>query len=111
MEIGKFFANRGVERNKRPLKNIVYEIELSQLEALCEIEKLEYQKYKFRNLGYLGLYWWYEEKDPCRCFHGFVTPESLRKRIGEKQWNKFCQGKRTFVIQRRINGRNIPKEK
>lgn len=105
----KYYANRGVERNKTPLKNLVYEIEFSQLPTI--VDKTPYEQYKFKDLGYLVLLWWHEENPPMKNFHGFVTPESLKKRIGEKQWSKFCQGKRTFVIQRRIDGKNIPKQK
>lgn len=108
----KYFANRGVERNKHPIANIVYKIEISQLQNV--VDKTGYEKYKFKDLGYLYLYWtknkatkgefnWYG--------HGFITIEELKSRIGEKQYCKFCQGKREFIIQRRINGRNIAKNK
>jgi len=100
----KSYANRGVPRNKKPLKNIVYRIELSQLKS--DINKEDYEKYKFKDLGYLVLYWNYEEKNPMNNFHGFITIEELKNLIGIKQYAKFCQGKREFICQRRINGKN-----
>lgn len=102
----KHYANRGVERNKKPLKNIVYEIELSKLENVPD--KAPYSEYRFKDLGYLVLYWWHEEKNPIKNMHGFITAEYLKNCLGEKQYSKFCQGKRTFTIQRRINGKNKP---
>lgn len=108
----KAFANRGVPRNKKPLKNIVYQIEVSQLKSsLISEEKEKYAQYKYKEEGYLILYWWYESKNPMRNWHGFITPDELKELIGSKQWGKFVnQGKREFVIQRRENGKNIPKK-
>lgn len=103
----KYYANKGVERNKKPLKNIVYEIELSQLKL--DTDKTQYEKYKFKELGYLVLLWWYEQKNPTKNWHGFITPDYLKELLGVKQYAKFCQGKRNFIIQRRIDGKNIPK--
>lgn len=119
MAENKYYANRGVERNKKPLQNIVYMIELSQLEKVkpekLEEEKERYAKYKFKELGYLVLNWQYE-KDLNKPrshwnWHGFITPEDLKKKLGDKQWAKFCQGKREFIIQRRVDGKNIKKVK
>lgn len=90
---------------KKPLNNIVYQIELSQLKP--DTDKTKYEKYKFKELGYLVLYWWEEEKDPIRNWHGFTTPDFLKELLGAKQYSKFCQGKRTFIVQRRINGNNL----
>jgi hypothetical protein len=110
MSTDKFHANRGVERNKKPLKNIVYEIKVKPSIPYKSLEELiEYEKYKFKEEGYLILYWWYDVKDSPNNFHGFITPNELKSRLGDKQWAKFCQGKRLFVIQRRIDGKNIKK--
>lgn len=100
-----YYANRGVKRNKRPLKNIVYVIEVSQLKPDADLNYFE--KFKYKDEGYLVLNWHYETKDPIYYFHGFVTPDDLKERLGDKQWKKFGEGKRTFIIQRRINGKNI----
>lgn len=99
----KKFANKGVARNKKPLKNIVYEIKISQLKE----ETNDFEKYKFKELGYLTLTWWYESKTPVKNWHGFIEPQNLKTLLGDKQWSKFCQGKTTFIIQRRIDGKNI----
>lgn len=105
----KVFANRGIERNKKPLSNIVYKIEVSQLKEGVDFEK--YSKYKFKDQGYLILFWKYQGMDKNMwIFHDFITPDELKEKLGAKQWFKFCgQGKREFVIQRRIDGKNIKK--
>jgi len=106
-ELGKqkYFANKGVARNKSPLPNIRYKIEVKkELNTNVDVE------YKFKDIGYLFLFWtnkpdrngkteWY--------LHGLIKPNDLREKLGEKQWSKFCQGKREFIIQRRIDGTNI----
>lgn len=45
------------------------------------------------------------------CWHGFVTPEEFKTTLEERQWMKLTQGKREFIIQRRIDGKNIKKQK
>lgn len=107
----KEFANKGVKRNKTPLQNIVIEIRIVEIKEdtyLNIIETLE--KYKYKDLGYLVWYSDYE-KDyngvSCRFCHGYITPEELKEKLGVKQWMKFCNGKRKFIIQRRINHNNI----
>ena len=110
----KRFANRGVERNKKPLKNIIYTFEVKPLKEgptlLEDIRrKVEYAEYRFKDEGYIvslselqgsGIRYW----------NGFIHPQDVRKIIGDKQWSKFCQGKREFIIQRRINGKNVKKK-
>src|SRR5580704_7581629 len=88
----KFYANRGIARNKRPFRNIVYKIELikelkadkivgEDLKQLVnsgefltiekidqirepDLDKLErFEKYKFKDEGYLVLNWKYEGSD------------------------------------------------
>jgi len=117
MEDGKARANRGVERNKKPLKSLVYEVNITKLnkggKELSEEDKLKYAKYKFKEEGYLCLYYYYGilTRNTIKNLHGFITPEELKKIIGQKQWAKFCQGKTTFIIQRRVDGKNIKKKK
>lgn len=104
MEKNKAYANRGVNRHKKPLQNMVYSVRIKP-----EIEggnKEEYEQYRFKDLGYLLLNWKYE-KETQNCFHGYITVEKLKSLIGAKQYDKFCQGKREFIIQRRVNGGNI----
>lgn len=103
MDIGKIIANKGVKRNKKPLKNKVYKFEICNLKQNTDLEL--YEKYKFKNLGYISMYWGYEG-DEFLYWHGFVTAQQVKDRIGEKQYSKFCQGKRDFIIQRRINKNN-----
>lgn len=109
MEKKKAIVNSGVERNKKQLRNIVYEVEVVQLKP--DADKTKYEQYRFKELGYIVLFWWYEGKDYTKCLHGFITPQYLKELIWEKQWAKFCNGKRQFIIQRRIDGKNIPKKK
>jgi hypothetical protein len=107
MSKDKYFANRGVERNKTPLKNIVYEFRLSQLKEGQDPEK--YEEFKFKDLGYISYDYWYEEKKPIIYWGGFITIDNLKHLIGTTQYSKFCQGKRLFIIQRRIGGKNVKK--
>lgn len=84
--------------------NIIYKIDLIQLNA--DINKERYKEYKFKELGYmLLLHKLIDEKQ--YKYHGFITVDELKDRIGQKQYNKFCQGKREFIIQKRINNKNI----
>ena len=116
MEIGKAIANRGVERNKKPLKNIIYEIEIVSVSKMknrianSPERLIELEKYKFKDLGYLLMRWWYDAKNSVINMHGMITPDELKEKLGDKQWAKFCEGKRTFVIQRRVNGKNVKKK-
>lgn len=81
----KYFVNKGVKRNKKPLRNLVYTVKLTQIEGKDE-------KYKYKDEGYIVLSWHYEGNDVDN-WHGFITPEDLKELIGLKQWGKFCQGK------------------
>jgi len=86
-----YFANRGVARNKRPLQNILLKIE--------------------ERAGKFCLLWAFEREHHCNGswnFHGAVTEEQIKARLSPRQWSKFRQGERTFVRQRRVDGRNIP---
>ncbi len=112
MNTGKQYANKGVERNKKPLENIVYKITVSNKSAY-NFEK--FQPYNFKELGYLILFWQYEkqynEEPTVMNWHGLIAPDELKKRLSKKQWDNFCQGERIFIIQRRIDWKNIKKEK
>jgi len=104
--MSKIHANRGVPRNKKPLKNIVYTVQLMQYRSAMG---QDYEKYKFKDLGYLVLYYNYGNEALLKNCVGFVTPDELKELLGQKQYAKFCEGKREFIIQRRIDGKNIPK--
>lgn len=105
----KYFANRGVERNKKPIANLIYKVEIIQLKEGADASQFE--KYKFKDLGYLTLLWTKRKADKNGEFqwnwHGYITVNELKERIGQKQYCKFCQGKREFIIQRRFNGKNV----
>lgn len=105
--MSKIYANRGIKRNKKPLQNIVYQIEILKKLKCRSLNESHYDQYKFKDEGYLVLNWQFEKQLRGWNLHGFITPEDLRKKIGDKQWSKFCQGKRIFTIQRRANGKNI----
>ena len=104
MEKSKVIANYGIERNKKPLANIIYTIEIGQLKNGIYVSK--YEQFKFKDLGYIVLISEYEGKAGSRAWNGFRTPEFIKELLGEKQWSKFCQGKRKFIVQRRVNGKN-----
>lgn len=110
----KYHANKGVPRNKRPLKNKVYEVVILPLSEFktkpSEEDLVRYEQYKFKDKGYLILHSHLQEKDPIIASHGFITPQELKEKLGEKQWAKFCQGKREFIIQRRVDGKNLKKK-
>jgi len=105
--MSKHHANKGIKRNKKPLQNYIYRVDIVDCIPNC-IDVSEYDQFKFKELGYLVLYWGYEKLDikPKR-LHGYITPGNLKSIIGDKQWQKFCQGKREFIIQRRVNNKNI----
>ena len=105
-----FFANRGVERNKKPLRNELYKFEISQLKkTLSRSEVEEMKPYMFKDQGYIIMLWKMQGSDQWN-WHGQVTSDEVKKRIGEKQWGKFCQGKREFIVQRRFDKKNIKKD-
>ena len=93
--MSKIHANRGVERNKKPLQNILYKIENRTVND--ELKHI--------------LYWAYVKdfhRHEIWFLHDYVESEGIRARLSAKQWCKFCRGDRNFVIQRRVNGRNVP---
>lgn len=101
----KIYANRGVKRNKKPLKNIVYLVDICQLNPDVDVKYFE--KYKYKDEGYLALSWYYESKDPMINWSGLITPDDLKNLLGDEQWRKLSIGKRKFILQRRINRKNI----
>lgn len=108
MGMTKQYANLGVERNKKPLKNIIIKVRISQLASRADIIDAEkekaYEKFRYGD-GYLT--WGSGTNGGCMGWHGFITPDELKSKLGTKQWSKFCQGKMEFVIQRRVDGRNV----
>lgn len=109
----KYFANRGLERNKTPLANKQYKFEIIPLKE--GIDEAKYEQYKFKDQGFLTMSWAngkvQKNGDFNWFWHGFITTNDLKKILGEKQYGKFCQGKREFTIQRRIDGKNVPLDK
>ena len=100
MEPGKVHANRGVERNKKPLQNVLY--------WLSDAPAAEDGTERF------VLHWAYERdynRHPTKNFHGTVTAADMKARLTPNQWAKFRQGERVFVRQRRVDGKNVKKEK
>jgi len=109
----KYYPNKGVPRNKKPLQNYIIRVKVVTLDKLFEHSEESYQPFMFKDQGYLiwssGLEKNYN-KHSLIVWHGLITPEDLKTKLGEKQWAKFCQGKREFIIQRRIDGKNIKKK-
>lgn len=94
----KVHANRGVARNKRPLQNVLY--------WLSDATPVD-------GAARFVLHWAYERdyhRHPVKNFHGIVSEDDIRQRLTDNQWAKFRQGERAFVRQRRVDGKNIPKE-
>jgi len=104
----KYFANKGLKRTKSALPNIIYKIEITQLKSDANVAYFE--PYKFKDLGYMVLSWTNQKADSFGEYswywHGFITIDELKRYIGTNQYSKFCQGKREFIIQRRVDGNN-----
>jgi hypothetical protein len=103
MTPGKIAANRGVPRNKKPLQNIILWIEdakslpdgTKQFALLWAYER-DYNQGRSKNFS---------------CVKTLPLMEAyLKDKLTPGQWAKFRNGARQFVIQRRINGRNVPKK-
>jgi hypothetical protein len=108
--MSKFHANYGIPRNKKPLQNLLIEVEIVSLkQEILDEKEFDYESYKFKDLGYLTWSSGYEIKGYTG-WQGFITPADLKEKLGPEQWKKFCEGKRKFIIPRRINGKNIKKE-
>ena len=108
----KYFANRGVKRNKTRLPNLRIKVDIFKELKNSDDELLErFKPFKFKELGYISVCWTKEldrkGEEPIWNLDSSVTVERLKEVLGEKQWSKFCQGKRFFIIQRRVNGKNI----
>ena len=113
----KYYANRGVERNKKPLSNKMYKIEVIPASAFKDgVAPTDWEQYNFKDEGYLTLSWKYETSELMGSgwsWHGPITPEFLKtllNGLGKDQWGKFCTGKREFIEQRRVNGKNVNKK-
>lgn len=79
--------------------NIVYKVDIFNDDDYKEaVRNIDKSMFKFKNLGYLVLHWKYQHEVSMN-FHGHITPNNLKKLLGVKQWSKFCQGKREFIIQ------------
>ena len=99
--MNNFYANKDIKRNKKPLQNIVYKVELKD-KNLFE----NYEDYVFKESFLIELKWKYDRESLFN-FHGIIHPNKLKEKLTKKQWSKFCQGETLFIIQRRINGNNI----
>jgi len=116
-ELGKskYFANRGLPRNKCPLSNIIYKIEIVQLAENVNFELYKNCKY---GDGYLSLIWAYQRlnkrtQDYRWYIEGAITINQLKEllnKIGKNQWHKFVNGKREFILQRRRDRHNVSKK-
>lgn len=92
----KHHANAGVKRNKKPLPNILYKIEVKQLREGTDLSL--YEKYKFKDSGYIFILWKYQGNSMW-FYHGLATIQDLKETLGIEQYSKFCQGKREFIQQ------------
>lgn len=93
MTTNKAIANRGIPRNKKPLQNIIFWITEKESEFY-----LEWQYEKIYN------------RRTVKNFSGKVDIDYLKQWLSKNQWMKFRNGDRKFIIQRRIDGNNIPKK-
>jgi len=75
--------------------NIIYFTEFSSLDE----DFPDYNKYRFKDLGYIWLTYRNEGEENKRT-HGFVTQDELRDIIGEFNYKSFITGKREFLIKK-----------
>ena len=92
-DIGKIVANRGVARNNKPLQNYVFE-------------------FKENADGTFFLFWNYEKAynrgSGMNASYERHSQDWVKKWLTPNQWSKFRQGQRKFIVQRRVDGKNIP---
>ncbi len=107
MSRNKYFANKNIPRNKKPLKNIEYWIEVKKVNRSKDAPISE--QYITENDTFLTLRWRYQGERNW-CFDGLVTKEKIKGLLTNKQYSDFCQNKRfRFIKQRRFDKSNIVK--
>lgn len=65
--------------------NITYKVEIQQLKP--EINKAEFEQYKFKDRGYLVLYS-KSKGEGSWSFHGFITLEDIKIKLGIKAYSQ-----------------------
>jgi hypothetical protein len=116
--MSKIHANFGVKRNKKPLQNLVYKIEVMTEEEMWldfresdEVFEERFSEYKFSEGTYAVLKYQYEknlnERPNIWNSKGFITEKDLRIKLEGNNWSRFRQGQRIFTIQRRKDGKNL----
>lgn len=93
-------------RDKRPVKDIYFKVIVIALKD--ELENKNYERYLYKDIGYLTLKWSEKAKD-YENYHGFITIEHLKKLLGRKQWVNFLRGKRAFVVPTNIYIKSLSK--
>lgn len=81
---------------KKKITYTIYKVEHAQLKPAVNPDG--YNEYKFDS-GYLVLYY-KNNKNDSFTYYGFITPQQLKEKLGEKQYSKFCQGKREFTLNK-----------
>ena len=80
-------------------KRVAYEIEIVQLKStIGEEQRLSYEKYKFKDKGYLAMHWYWVKRQKTKHYHGLITVEELKNFIGKDNYPKFCQGQTLFIV-------------
>lgn len=104
-------ANKGVNRNKKPLPNILlfFEIFVPKDEWLTEFsEKYNSEEFLFKDIGYIKLSTRSQKSSSLRnYYHGLVSIVAVKSLLSVNQWSKFCQGERFFIVQRRFDGKKL----
>lgn len=107
----KKYANKGVNRNKKPLQNIMYKVKpniaLKDTISNDIKDRLTRDFYLNENVGYVEILWKYQ-KSSTWGWSADLTLKLLKEKLNNKQWSKLCQCKTfEFTVQRRINKRNV----
>ena len=109
----KKHANKGVKRNKKPLKNKLYRIRTYKNVKGPVTKKFHETHYVNNKVGYIVIEWGYQGEVAFMNKQVYYTDYSLsvgylKKQLTTKEWSKLCQGRQTeFIVQRRFNKKNI----
>lgn len=91
-----FFEFIRITYMKKKLTYRKYKVEIGQLSpTVDDVSKFEPYKYKD---GYIIVFWSNNKGSGSWGWKGFTTPDELKTMLGEKQYKKFCEGKREFIL-------------
>jgi len=72
--------------------------------------KKKSRRFLFEKCKVDGLYGLTEIENYYSYWHGIIHKDTIREFLGLKQWSKFCQGKKDFVLPATKNFKKFIKE-